>query len=143
VELVNDLPPESQPEYAEIVTIFEGDADCAAVARTRVEAAGIDSWTKDEGVHGIFPSLGGTSVEVRIEDEENALNALASTEDQENGTPHKDLWTSRRSLEGAAFDKGFQPGAWGSDVSNTRKQDHEASNTSFQPEDHRRSGKRV
>lgn len=143
VDLVSELPAEPEPEYVETVTVFEGDADCAAVARARLEAAGIESWTTDEGVHGLFPSLGGTDVEVRVEDEKRALDALDASEGQEPVTQHGDRAFSKRSPGVPTAGKGIAPGAPDKEGSNTRKQDHATPKQSHHPEDHRRSGKRV
>ncbi len=60
--------------------MFEGDSASAAVARATVASAGIESWVKDEGVHGIFPSLGPTEILVCEEDREAALKALETPE---------------------------------------------------------------
>lgn len=64
------------PEYENLVTVFEGDANSAAVARATVESAGIKSWMKDEAVHGLFPGLGSTEILVRAEDQQRAMHAL-------------------------------------------------------------------
>lgn len=74
--LVSELPAERTPEYENLVTIFEGDAGSAAVARATVENAGVESWIKDEEVHGLFPGLGSTEILVRAEDQQQAHNAL-------------------------------------------------------------------
>ena len=76
MELVNDLPLPRAPEYENLVTVFEGDSNSGAVARATVENAGIESWIKDEEIHGLFPSLGSTEILVRAEDEKPALKAI-------------------------------------------------------------------
>lgn len=76
--LVSELPAELTPEYENLVTVFEGDAGSAAVARATVENAGIKSWMKDEEVHGLFPGLGSTEILVRAEDQQQAYKALES-----------------------------------------------------------------
>lgn len=77
--LVNELPAEPSPEYENLVTILEGDAGSAAVARTTVESAGIKSWIKDEEVHGLFPGMGSTEILVCAEDQQRACKALETT----------------------------------------------------------------
>ena len=59
-----------------MVTVFEGDANSAVVARAAVENAGVPSWIKDEEVLGLFPGLASTEVLVCAEDEKSALKAL-------------------------------------------------------------------
>jgi hypothetical protein len=76
VDLVDERPLEPEPEYVQTVTVFQGDSNSAAVAHTMLEGAGIEAWTKDENVHGVYPNLGATEVEVRVEDEAAALEAL-------------------------------------------------------------------
>ena len=78
---MNGCPLEPEPEYVEMATVFEGNSNSAAVARGAVEGAGIESWTRDEGIHGVFPSLGPTEIEVRVEDEASALKALETLDD--------------------------------------------------------------
>ena len=63
------------------MTVFEGDSGSAAVARAALEGAGIESWIKDEEVHGVFPSLGSTEILVCEEDEQSALKALETLHD--------------------------------------------------------------
>ena len=79
--LVNDLPPEPEPEYVEMVTVFEGDSNSAATARARLESAGIRAWDKDEGIHSVFPSVGASEIQVRTEDEDLALEVLKEEDD--------------------------------------------------------------
>jgi hypothetical protein len=80
VQLVNGLPQERVLECEDLVTVFEGDPNSAAAARTAVEGVGIKSWIKDEVVHGLFPSLGATEILVCVEDEKPALKALETPE---------------------------------------------------------------
>ncbi len=78
VELVQDRPRVPEAVYAETVSVFVGDSNSAAAARGRVQSAGIESWFKDEGIHGVFPSLGSTEILVRAKDEKAALLALGA-----------------------------------------------------------------
>lgn len=78
--LVDDLPLAPVPEYENLVTVFEGESNNAALARAAVEGAGIESWIQDGEVHGLFPTLGATEVLVREEDEPKALEALEMPE---------------------------------------------------------------
>ena len=78
MELVNGISPPQEPEYEDLVTVFEGDSNSAVVARSAVENAGIEAWVKDEEVHGLFPSLGSTEILVCEEDEKSALKVIES-----------------------------------------------------------------
>jgi hypothetical protein len=80
LKLVQRLTPEHEPEYEDLVTVFEGDSSGAAVARATVESAGIESWVKDEEVHGLFPNMGSTEILVCSEDAKPALKALETPE---------------------------------------------------------------
>ena len=91
VELVRDRPLEPEPEYVETVTVFEGDPNSAAVARATVEGAGIESWIKDEGLNSVFPSLGATEIEVRVEDEASALEALETYDENPESRDGEDM----------------------------------------------------
>jgi hypothetical protein len=98
IDLINDIPPEQVPEYENLIPVFEGDSDSAAVARATVEGAGIESWAGDEEVHGLFPSLGLTEVLVREEDEKLALKALAPAWQEKFKSHGSDRLTSKHSL---------------------------------------------
>ncbi len=75
-DLVESLPTEEE-EYTELVLVFEGDAEAAAVVRGKLESAGIEAWIEGEGTHGVFPSLSPGAVQVRAEDEAAARQTLA------------------------------------------------------------------
>jgi hypothetical protein len=82
VALVETAPELPKPEYLEWVTVFEGDQNDAAVARATLENAGIEPIIRDEGLKNVFPSLGSVEVQVRAEDEDAALEALADAEEE-------------------------------------------------------------
>jgi hypothetical protein len=137
VNLVKTLPPEPEPEYENLVPVFEGDSDSAAVARATVEGSGIESWTQDEEVHGLFPSMGLTEILVREEDEKPALTALEIPEHKKHQS------NSRHSLDTSGADKRF---ASEDQVENSRKKrskQNETSAKSHQDNCSRRQGKRV
>ncbi len=106
VKLVNDLPLEQTPEYENLVTVFEGDSNSAAVARTMVEGVGIESWAKDEGLHSIFPNLGPTGIEVRVEDEELALEVLETPEHRAHVPHGKALSTGTQGKQNKTSEQG-------------------------------------
>ena len=111
MKLVHDLPPERVPEYEDLVTVFEGDSNSAAVARAAVESAGITSWTKDEEVHGLFPSLGPTEILVGAEDKKPALEALETPQHYASTPPDSGHSTSRQFLSTPCADNAFASGA--------------------------------
>ena len=74
--LVETLPSDEE-EYTDLVTVFEGDAEAAAVVRGKLESTGIEAWIEGEATHGVFPSLPPGAVQVRVEDEAAARQALA------------------------------------------------------------------
>lgn len=80
MKLVAHLPPEPPVECKHLTTVFEGDPNSASVARATVEGAGIETWAKDEEVHGLFPNLGPTEILVCETDETLAIEALAIPE---------------------------------------------------------------
>jgi len=57
-----------EEEYTELVTVFEGDDEEAAVVRGKLESAGIEAWIQGEAAHGVFPNLSPAAVQVRAED---------------------------------------------------------------------------
>jgi hypothetical protein len=87
-ELVESLASDVE-EYTELVTVFEGDAEAAAVVRGKLESVGIEAWIEREGAQSVFPSLSPGAVQVRAEDAEAAFKALADVvaleEDAESG----------------------------------------------------------
>lgn len=78
--LVSILPPPLVPTYENLVSVFDGDANDAVVARSAVEDAGINSWVRDDGTHGLFPSLGSAEILVASEDEKPARKVIESRE---------------------------------------------------------------
>lgn len=83
--LVEALPTDEE-EYTDLVTVFEGDAEAAAVVRGKLESTGIEAWIEGEATHGVFPSLPPGAVQVRIEDEAAARQALADVVALEEGS---------------------------------------------------------
>ncbi|MBI5091843.1 MAG: hypothetical protein HZB26_05285 [Candidatus Hydrogenedentes bacterium] len=79
MELVNDLPLEQEPEYVDLVTIYKGNSNSAAVTSARLTSLGIESWIKDEGIQCVFPNLGPAEVQVCMQDKELTLQALGTT----------------------------------------------------------------
>ncbi len=75
-DLVEALPLDEE-EYTELVTVFEGDGEAAAVVRGKLESTGIQAWIQGDAAHGVFPSLSPGVVQVRAEDEAAARQALA------------------------------------------------------------------
>ena len=73
-DLVESLPSDEE-EYTELVTVFEGDAEAAAVVRGKLESMGIVAWIEGEATRGVFPSLPPAAVQVRAEDAEAACQA--------------------------------------------------------------------
>lgn len=74
-DLVESLPLDEE-QYTELVTIFEGDAEAAAVVRGKLESMGIEAWIQGDAAQSVFPNLSPVSVEVRAEDADAALEAL-------------------------------------------------------------------
>ena len=83
-DLVAALPVDEE-EYTELVTVFEGDDEAAAVVRGKLESLGIDAWIEGEAARGVFPNLTPVAVQVRAEDADAALDALAEPEDADEG----------------------------------------------------------
>lgn len=141
VKLVDDLPPPRAPEYENMVTVFEGDSSSAAVARATVEGVGIESWVKDEEVHGLFPSLGSTEILVCEEDEQSAVKAL-ETPDHCARAPHSSGHsTARQPRSTPSADNRF--GAQRKESSSTRGKQSGTSEKGRHIKDLRRQGKRV
>jgi hypothetical protein len=80
IDLVFDLPLEQEAEYVDLVTVFEGDSNSASVVSTALTNAGIESRVNNEGIQGIFPSLGPAEILVSAKDEEAAWKALTTLE---------------------------------------------------------------
>ena len=76
VDLVHERPPKPEPQYAELVAVFGGGSNSAAVVRGFVEGAGIELWTREEGSHSVFPNLGPVEINVRVKDQASVLKAL-------------------------------------------------------------------
>ena len=74
-DLVESLSSDEE-ESTELVTVYEGDAEAAAVVRAKLESAGIGAWIQGEGAQGLFPNLSPVAVQVRAEDAAAADTAL-------------------------------------------------------------------
>ncbi len=74
--LVESLPSDEE-EYTELVTVFEGDAEAAAVVRGKLESTGIEAWIEGEATRCVFPNLSPVAVQVRADDAAAARQALA------------------------------------------------------------------
>jgi hypothetical protein len=74
-DLVETLPVDEE-EYTDLVTVFEGDDETAAVIRAKLESVGIEAWIQGEAAHGVFPNLSPAAVQVRAEDSVAACQAL-------------------------------------------------------------------
>lgn len=143
VDLVDILPPERVPGYENLVAVFEGDSDSAAVARAAVEGAGIESWIQDEEVHGLFPSLGLSKVLVREEDEKSSLKAL-DTPKQEKHRPDGSGHSTTRNPPGTpGANKRYAPGNRVEEDGITRRTKNETSAKGHLDKSIRRQGKRV
>lgn len=74
-DLVESLPVDEE-EYTDLVTVFEGDDEAAAVVRGKLESVGVEAWIQGEAAHGVFPNLSPAAVQVRAEDSAAACRAL-------------------------------------------------------------------
>jgi hypothetical protein len=65
VALVEGTPPEQEPAYIDLVTVFETpDPAAFAVAESLLQAAEIDYVVQNEGTENIFPQLGAMQIQV-------------------------------------------------------------------------------
>ena len=84
VDLVDALPPEDEPDYLESATVFEGDPNNAELVCATLEGSGIEAWVENEAAQSVYPGIVPAKVEVNVNDEERALEALEpGTEDLE------------------------------------------------------------
>ena len=83
-DLVEALPTDEE-EYTELVTVFEGDAEAAAVVRGKLESAGVAAWIEGDATRSVFPNLSPVAVQVQAEDADAACQALADVEALEEG----------------------------------------------------------
>ena len=74
--LVEELPAEEPPQEDDLVSVFEGDLNSAAVIRTMLKCASIEAWIKNEEEHAIFPNLEPTEVLVARENRKAAMEAI-------------------------------------------------------------------
>lgn len=95
VPLVPELPPEPEPEYVEFATVLEtGNPAIIAMAKSVLEAAGIECFAKGEGLQELFaagglgahfnPVTGPVEIQVRLEDEEEARKLLDDLEESDS-----------------------------------------------------------
>jgi hypothetical protein len=89
-ELVAELPPENEPEYIELVTVFKSDDTSALLlARSLLEGEEIPFFPKGDGIADLFaagrigfnPVVGSIEIQVRVEDKPRALEILAELEE--------------------------------------------------------------
>lgn len=91
VALVEELGPEPEPEYTELVTVYvaKDDSDLA-VAESRLDGTGIRFLAKGEGVQDLFaagtiggfnPMVGPVEIQVLPEDADFVRDLLALPED--------------------------------------------------------------
>ena len=83
-DLVESLPSDEE-EYTELVTVFEGDSEAAAVVRGKLESTGIEAWIDSEATRSVFPNLSPVSVQVRAEDASAARQVLVDVVALEEG----------------------------------------------------------
>jgi hypothetical protein len=85
-DLVESLPSD-EPEYTDLVTVYEGDEGLAEVIHAKLLSCGIEAWVEsgETAIHLIAPNLGPTMVAVRAEDEAAARQALADVVALEEG----------------------------------------------------------
>jgi len=85
--LVEELPPEPQPDFARLVTVFIPDSTASLlVAKSILEEAGIKYYAKNEGVQDLFalgrfgtgfnPLTGPPALQVACDDAEEAKSLL-------------------------------------------------------------------
>ena len=95
VPLVPELQPEPEPEYAEFATVLAtGNPAIIAMAKSVLDAAGIECFAKGEGLQELFaavglgahfnPITGPVEIQVRIEDEEEARKLLDDLEESDS-----------------------------------------------------------
>ena len=143
VDLVKELPAEQKPEYENLVAVFEGDSISAAMALTVIRSAGIESWTRDEEVHSLFPSLGLSQVLVREEDAKMAVKALDTPETDRRQAHNNSHSSSRHSLDTSDAHKRCTSGDRAENSRKSRSKPHETPATSHHDNCSRRHGKRV
>ncbi|GMV92873.1 MAG: hypothetical protein AMXMBFR82_26510 [Candidatus Hydrogenedentota bacterium] len=86
VELLEGKPPENEPAYIDLVTVFETpDPAAFAVAESLLQAAGVDYVVQNEGTENIFPQLGAMQIQVHSEIAQKAHDIL---KDVDKEPPH-------------------------------------------------------
>jgi hypothetical protein len=94
VSLVNELPPEAEPDYIKFITVYEGgDPGFIAFAKSILDSEGIKYFFKGEGVQELFaggrlgagfnPLVGPIEIQVDENDAEYARELLKQIEESE------------------------------------------------------------
>lgn len=88
VALVDELPPDAEPAYVDLVTVFESrDPAAFAVAESLLQSADIEYAVQNEGTENIFPQLGAMQIQV---DSSLAQKALTILKDVDKEPPHEE-----------------------------------------------------
>ncbi len=86
VALMEGTPPESNPSYIDLETVFEtADPAAFAVAESLLQSASIDYVVQNEGTENVFPQLGAMQIQVRQKDAAQAREMLT---DVDKEPPH-------------------------------------------------------
>ncbi|HDP89888.1 MAG TPA: hypothetical protein ENN42_08030 [Thioalkalivibrio sp.] len=104
VALVEELPPEPTPEYADLVTVLSAaDETVVTMAESILIDADIRFLAKGEGVQDLFglgrigagfnPMLGPVEIQVLPEDADEAAALLEQLKDYCPGVPEEDIET--------------------------------------------------
>lgn len=102
LSLVDELPAEETTESDNYASIFEGEADSAAVVCAMLENAGIEAWIKDEEEYGVLPNMGPVEVLVHETSRKTALETLEMPQ-RNAATNYDDDYLSSRDVRSDAY----------------------------------------